>query len=57
MNDLRVPGLLIDAHTILLVMQEEDAPYEEIVRGKATPEDIDRIRMHLLLKSRNEFGS
>jgi hypothetical protein len=56
MTDLSVPGLLIDAHSILLVREGADAPYDEIVRAEATVEDLDRIREHLFYVAHDKFG-
>lgn len=56
MKDLSVPGLLIDAHSILLVSEGANAPDEEIVRAEATVDDIDRIREHLFKAAHVNFG-
>lgn len=47
MDDLDVPGLLIDAHGILLVRQGNETPEMEIVRAEATPCDIDALHDRL----------
>jgi len=44
MDDLGTPGLLIDAHSLLLVEPGAEAPYAEIVRSEATWDDIAMIR-------------
>jgi hypothetical protein len=43
-DHLRLPGLLVDAHSILLVRDGEDEPFAEIVRADATWEDIALVR-------------
>jgi hypothetical protein len=40
MDDLDAPGLLIDAHSVLLVRRGEDSPYAEVVRSEATWDDV-----------------
>jgi len=44
MDVLNLPGILIDAHSILLVKVGADSPHAEIIRAKATPEDLGLIR-------------
>jgi hypothetical protein len=43
MDELGVPGLLIDAHAILLVKPGADAPNAEIVRAQADLKDLDAV--------------
>jgi hypothetical protein len=43
MDELDVPGLLIDAHSILLVESGADAPHKEVVRAQAKVSDIELL--------------
>ena len=55
-GELGVPGLLIDAHSILLVRAGDAEPYREFVRADATPDDIDEIRQELFGAAHEIFG-
>lgn len=48
MNDLDVPGLLVDAQSLFVVKRGADSPFIEIVRSEATWEHIALIRDLLL---------
>ncbi len=48
MDDLDVPGLLVDAQWLLLVRRGADAPFAEVVRSDATWDDIAMVRDLLL---------
>lgn len=48
MSSLGVPGLLIDAHRVLLVHQDETQPISAVERRTFTDEGLEQIRRHLL---------
>lgn len=48
MDELGVPGVLIDAHRVLLVDHGADHPYRDIARRTASSNDVDAIRRHLV---------
>lgn len=43
MDEIDTPGLLIDAHRVVLVRPGEDSPFHEFVRADATWDDIARV--------------
>lgn len=47
-DELGVPGVLIDAHRVLLTEPGATQPYSDIARRSATIVDIERIRRHLV---------
>ena len=44
MDELAVPGILVDAHRVLLVEHSTDQPYRDIARRSASGEEIEAIR-------------
>jgi hypothetical protein len=50
-DELGLPGVLIDAHRVLLVHPGHDQPYHDIPRRSATPADLQAIRQHLARNS------
>jgi hypothetical protein len=48
MDERAVPGILVDAHRVLLVERGADQPYQEVARRSASDEQIQAIRQHLL---------
>ncbi len=47
MDDLDVPGILLDSRRILLVARGADYPYAEILRANATTSDLESILNHV----------
>lgn len=47
-DKLAVPGILVDAHRVLLVEHGADQPYLDVARRSASDEQIQAIREHLL---------
>lgn len=54
MDALGVPGVLIDAHRILLVDLDGNRPPRDISRRSATGDDLDLIKRHLTDSSRSD---
>ena len=47
-DELATPGILIDAHRVLLVEHRANQPYLDVARRTVTLEHIEAIRQHLL---------
>lgn len=56
LKELGVPGLLIDAHSVLVVYPGAESPEKEIVRSEATQEDIEFLQELLFARAHREFG-
>jgi hypothetical protein len=55
-KELDVPGLLIDAHSVLVVFPDAESPEMEIVRSDATQDDIEYLQELLFARAHHEFG-
>lgn len=55
-KELGVPGLLIDAHSVLVVYPGAESPEMEIVRSEATQDDIELLQELLFARAHQEFG-
>lgn len=55
-KELGVPGLLIDAHSVLVVYPGAESPQIEIVRSEATQDDIETLQELLFARAHQELG-
>lgn len=56
MNELGTPGMLIDAHTVLVFRRGSRIPAQEFLRAQAHEEDIERLREFVFAAAHDLFG-